>query len=92
MLAFRLVPDTHFKGWAKPGPVPPGARTAPRVPDEESLDAISGHFRIWPFDRPACEQADVADNKNANTTRRGRRGKNRLRDLRGYASFSNRTA
>jgi len=38
---------THFKGWAKPGPVPPGALTAPSVPDDESLDAISGHFRLY---------------------------------------------
>jgi tRNA1Val (adenine37-N6)-methyltransferase len=39
--------ETHFKGWAKPGPVPPGAATAPDVPHDESLDAISGHFRIF---------------------------------------------
>ena len=39
--------QTHFKGWAKPGPVPPGARSAPAVPPDESLDAISGHFRIF---------------------------------------------
>ena len=39
--------ETHFKGWAKPGPVPPGAAHRPDVPDDESLDAISGHFRIF---------------------------------------------
>ena len=39
--------ETHFKGWAKPGPVPPGAHAAPDVPPDESLDAISGHFRIF---------------------------------------------
>jgi len=38
---------THFKGWAKPGPIPPGALSPPDVPPEESLDAISGHFRIF---------------------------------------------
>jgi len=38
---------THFKGWAKPGPIPPGAVSPPDVPDDESLDAISGHFRIF---------------------------------------------
>jgi tRNA1Val (adenine37-N6)-methyltransferase len=59
---------THFKGWAKPGPVPPGlgvpstgsARTvhsnqpagavpgAPlAVEPHETLDAISGHFRLF---------------------------------------------
>jgi len=42
-----LAIETHFKGWAKPGPVPPGALTAPDVPGSETLDAISGHFRIY---------------------------------------------
>lgn len=40
-------PLTHFKGWAKPGPVPPGAHTDPEVPAGETLDALSGHFRIY---------------------------------------------
>lgn len=39
--------QTHFKGWAKPGPIPPGASAPPDVPDGETLDAISGHFRIF---------------------------------------------
>jgi tRNA1(Val) A37 N6-methylase TrmN6 len=60
--------ETHFKGWAKPGPVPPGlgtpvsdlARTentsqhagpeagAPLpIESHETLDAISGHFRLF---------------------------------------------
>ena len=39
--------DTHFKGWAKPGPIPPGASVAPDVPRDETLDAISGHYRIY---------------------------------------------
>ena len=39
--------DPFFKGWAKPGPVPPGASQPADVPDGESLDAISGHFRIF---------------------------------------------
>jgi len=71
--------DTHFKGWAKPGPVPPGlaaptvgvqasacsgntlkrelqrelhrAGTVPGAPlavgPNETLDAISGHFRLF---------------------------------------------
>ena len=43
----RLAVETHFKGWAKPGPVPPGATDPPAVPPEESLDAISGHFRLF---------------------------------------------
>lgn len=39
--------ETHFKGWAKPGPVPAGASTVADVPADESLDAISGHFRLY---------------------------------------------
>jgi tRNA1Val (adenine37-N6)-methyltransferase len=60
--------DSHFKGWAKPGPIPPGlgapnsgsARSsdgtrradqeigAPLVIEpHETLDAISGHFRLF---------------------------------------------
>jgi tRNA1(Val) A37 N6-methylase TrmN6 len=60
--------DTHFKGWAKPGPVPPGLGApvsdpacnpsslhragsetgAPlAVAPHETLDAISGHFRVF---------------------------------------------
>jgi len=39
--------DTHFRGWAKPGPLPPGASAPPGVPDAETLDAISGHFRLF---------------------------------------------
>jgi tRNA1Val (adenine37-N6)-methyltransferase len=39
--------DTHFKGWAKPGIVPPGAHAAPEVAPNETLDAISGHFRVF---------------------------------------------
>jgi tRNA1(Val) A37 N6-methylase TrmN6 len=40
-------PTTHFKGWAKPGPIPPGALAAADVPPTETLDAISGYFRIY---------------------------------------------
>ena len=41
--------DSHFKGWAKPGAVPPGLSA---LGDEgaaaaETLDAISGHFRLF---------------------------------------------
>jgi len=39
--------ESHFKGWAKPGAVPPGAIDPPPVPPEETLDAISGHFRLF---------------------------------------------
>jgi len=38
----------HFKGWAKPGPVPPGAHGLGPAPEEgETLDAISGFFRLF---------------------------------------------
>ena len=41
-------PNYFFKGWAKPGPIPPGAMTGePAVALGETLDAISGHFRIF---------------------------------------------
>jgi len=39
--------ETHFKGWVKPGVVPPGAHNTPEVPAGETLDALSGHFRIF---------------------------------------------
>ena len=43
-----MIPDPCFKGWAKPGPVPPGALTGePAVEPGETLDAISGHFRLF---------------------------------------------
>ena len=38
---------THFKGWAKPGPIPPGLATGVRVETHETLNAISGHFRLF---------------------------------------------
>jgi tRNA1(Val) A37 N6-methylase TrmN6 len=40
-----------FKGWAKPGSIPPGSAAPPAVPDEETLDALSGHFRIFQLRR-----------------------------------------
>lgn len=39
--------ETHFKGWAKPGPVPPGLAAGVAVEPDESLDALSGHFRLF---------------------------------------------
>lgn len=38
---------THFRGWAKPGALPPGASAPLEIPAGESLDAISGHFRLF---------------------------------------------
>jgi tRNA1Val (adenine37-N6)-methyltransferase len=43
----NLSVETHFKGWAKPGPVAPGALSPAEVPPHETLDAISGHFRVF---------------------------------------------
>ena len=39
--------DSHFKGWAKPGPIAPGAASSDAPASGETLDAISGHFRIY---------------------------------------------
>ena len=39
--------DSHFKGWANPGPIPPGLTASGPVEDHETLDAISGRFRIF---------------------------------------------
>jgi tRNA1(Val) A37 N6-methylase TrmN6 len=43
----RVTDGTHFKGWAKPGPVPPGLAAGVAVEPHETLDAISGHFRLF---------------------------------------------
>ena len=52
--------ETHFKGWAKPGPVPPGVALLPEVPADETLDAISGHFRIFQLRKGhRCSTDDV---------------------------------
>lgn len=38
----------QFKGWTKPGPIPPGALgKGPQVEPGETLDAISGYFRLF---------------------------------------------
>jgi tRNA1Val (adenine37-N6)-methyltransferase len=43
---------THFRNWAIPGPIPPGARTHfPPVEPGETLDALSGHFRIFQLEK-----------------------------------------
>jgi tRNA1Val (adenine37-N6)-methyltransferase len=39
--------ETHFKGWAKPGPIPPDLAAGVTVEPHETLDAISGHFRLF---------------------------------------------
>jgi tRNA1Val (adenine37-N6)-methyltransferase len=41
-------PKTQFRGWRIPGPIPPGALTQqPAIESGETLDALSGHFRIF---------------------------------------------
>lgn len=42
-----MTNETHFKGWAKPGPVPPGLATGVVVEPNETLDAVAGHFRLF---------------------------------------------
>ncbi len=39
--------ETHFKGWAKPGSIPPSLAAGIAVESHETLDAISGHFRLF---------------------------------------------
>ncbi len=40
--------ESHFKGWAKPGPVPPGELgQGPEMEPGETLDAIAGRFRLF---------------------------------------------
>lgn len=44
----RAMPDeTSFRGWTRPGRVPPGAEMTPLVGDRETLDYICGHFRLF---------------------------------------------
>ena len=38
---------SHFKGWAKPGSIPPGLADGLVVEPRETLDAISGHLRLF---------------------------------------------
>lgn len=41
-------PKTEFRGWRIPGPIPPGALgNGPAVAPGETLDSLSGHFRIF---------------------------------------------
>ncbi len=43
-----LDPPLAFHGWTKPGPIPPGALGRGPEPEAgETLDAISGHFRLF---------------------------------------------
>src|SRR5688500_13180239 len=41
-----------FRGWIKPGPVPPGAMgNGPEMEPGESLDAVSGYFRLFQVEK-----------------------------------------
>ncbi|MGZ8938529.1 MAG: tRNA1(Val) (adenine(37)-N6)-methyltransferase, partial [Limisphaerales bacterium] len=45
-------PKTEFRGWKIPGPSPPGALgNGPATAPGETLDALSGHFRIFQFSK-----------------------------------------
>src|SRR5579862_7449372 len=37
--------DPFFKGWAKPGPIVPSGEI--EIAENETLDAISGHYRLF---------------------------------------------
>ena len=39
--------ETHFKGWAKPGVIPPALDSGVTIEAHETLDAISGYFRLF---------------------------------------------
>ena len=39
--------ESHFKGWAKPGIIPPGLAAGVSIEPHETLDAVNGHFRIF---------------------------------------------
>jgi tRNA1Val (adenine37-N6)-methyltransferase len=39
--------EDSYRGWRKPGPHPPGAKNSVQPGPDESLDALSGHFRIF---------------------------------------------
>lgn len=44
--------DPAFKGWTKPGPVPPGALNGqPEAGEGETLDALSGYLRLFQLAR-----------------------------------------
>jgi tRNA1(Val) A37 N6-methylase TrmN6 len=38
--------EESYRGWRKPGPVPPGATQPFQAREGESFDALAGHFRI----------------------------------------------
>ena len=43
---------TEFKGWTIPGPIPPGAMgCGPALEPGETLDCISGHFRLFQLEK-----------------------------------------
>ncbi|MDB6034772.1 MAG: Methyltransferase small [Verrucomicrobiales bacterium] len=50
--AFMNQLEAYFRGWAKPGPVPPGAKSGEPTPEPgETLDAISGYYRLFQLEK-----------------------------------------
>ena len=43
----RYAPIASFKGWVKPGIIPPGVDASGHPEPGETLDALCGHFRIF---------------------------------------------
>lgn len=44
--------ESKFRGWTKPGPLPPGALgNGLAIEPGETLDAISGHFRLFQLEK-----------------------------------------
>ena len=44
--------EPTFRGWTKPGPIPPGAQgCGPKPQAGETLDAISGYFRLFQLEK-----------------------------------------
>lgn len=41
-----MTTDLHYRGWRRPGPLPPGGVD---VEEGETLESISGHFRIFQY-------------------------------------------
>jgi hypothetical protein len=73
--------DSHFKGWAKPGPIPPGASSPPEIPADEiqrsnnllkvvdlNSEPCTLHYRLRFTDRDGRPEAYDPAIKNGGTT------------------------
>jgi tRNA1(Val) A37 N6-methylase TrmN6 len=47
MTSFEGRTEDSYRGWRKPGPIPNGATSSPEPEAGETLDALSGHYRIY---------------------------------------------